>query len=246
MENVLLNCDFRELLDMLPDSSVNLVIADVPYGKSYVSNHRKKTKEIAKSIEGDDDIESFADDFLSETKRVMKDNTDIYIFCSWDTYPRWYFLVKDYFKIMSLLVGEKPNKGMGDLFASYQANYEFVIHAQKGRRILNKIGRIERHPGLVKNIWLAHADNNDYVHPTQKNVDFCRFLIQKSSKKGDIVLDPFAGSGTTLVAAAMEGRKYIGCDISKEYFEAAKKRLSSIPSKLDLFLYGGDLNGDKS
>ena len=232
--NTLINGDFRNVMKTLPDECMGLILTDPPYGKSYKSNHRKKTKSLARYIHNDDSL-TWAKEFLREVYRVLKDNRDIYIFCSWDTYPRWYFLVSKYFKVKSLIVGKKANKGMGDLFASYQANYELVIHAQKGRRLLNKVGTLQRHPGLITNISLAHPDNNAYVHPTQKNVEFCRFLIEKSSSVRDVVFDPFVGSGTTLIAAKQIGRPYFGCEIDTEYYLSALKRLKSVSTRLDMF-----------
>jgi site-specific DNA-methyltransferase (adenine-specific) len=66
------------------------------------------------------------------------------------------------------------------------------------------------------------------AHPTQKPEELLRKLVLASSKPGDVVLDPFSGSGTTLVAAEQLGRAWLGCDISAQYNEWAIKRLKSI------------------
>jgi len=63
------------------------------------------------------------------------------------------------------------------------------------------------------------------VHPTQKPIDLMKWLVRTYSNPGDTILDPFAGSGSTLVAAAIEGRKAIGIEQSKEYCDTIVKRL---------------------
>ena len=65
------------------------------------------------------------------------------------------------------------------------------------------------------------------VHPTQKPVNLFRELILASTKEGDVILDPFIGSGTTAIAAIKEKRRYIGMELNKEYFDIAQNRISN-------------------
>ena len=70
-------------------------------------------------------------------------------------------------------------------------------------------------------------------HPCQKPINWAGWIISRATNnKGDIILDPFLGSGTTAVAAKMEGRNYIGCEISKKYCEIAEERLKHVTQKL--------------
>ena len=71
-------------------------------------------------------------------------------------------------------------------------------------------------------------------HPTVKPIRLFSYLITLGSRDGDLVLDPFLGSGTTGIACKLLDRDFIGCEINKEYFEIAQKRIESIPNKLDL------------
>ena len=61
-------------------------------------------------------------------------------------------------------------------------------------------------------------------HPTQKPLDLLNRIVLASTNKGDVILDPFAGSSTTGIAAAMNGRKFVGIDLEKQYLELSKKR----------------------
>jgi len=78
-------------------------------------------------------------------------------------------------------------------------------------------------------VWLTpHAERHRLGHPTQKPVDLMKRMILGSTNEGDVVLDPFMGSGTTGVACVETGRKFIGFEIDKRYFEIAKKRLNLV------------------
>lgn len=74
--------------------------------------------------------------------------------------------------------------------------------------------------------FIRDSKEKRYSHPTQKALDVMKWCIENFSKPGDIILDPFVGSGTTCVAAKQLGRKYIGIDISEEYCKIAKERLN--------------------
>ena len=78
----------------------------------------------------------------------------------------------------------------------------------------------------------SKSTNGD--HPTQKPLDLMRYLVSTYSQPGDLILDPFAGSGTTLVAAQQLGRNFLGCDITPEYVALAQKRLA-LPYTVSMF-----------
>jgi site-specific DNA-methyltransferase (adenine-specific) len=72
-------------------------------------------------------------------------------------------------------------------------------------------------------------------HPTQKPIEVMKWIVEKYTKEGDLILDPFAGSGTTCAAAELMGRRYIGIEISEEYCEIARKRVQEAKDSLGLF-----------
>jgi site-specific DNA-methyltransferase (adenine-specific) len=77
-----------------------------------------------------------------------------------------------------------------------------------------------------------HKAHEDRKHPTQKPLKLMEWCLNLRAQKGDIILDPFMGSGTTLVAAQNLGFEYIGCEINKDYYEVAKNRLAERRSQL--------------
>lgn len=114
---------------------------------------------------------------------------------------------------------------MGDLYGAYAGQYENILFAQKGRRLLNEIDGIKRHPDVL------HFDRvppNKLLHSHQKPVDLLEFIIKKSSNEGEIVLVPFCGSGSECVAALSTNRKFISFEIEKEFIEIANERLKQV------------------
>lgn len=207
--------DCLEVMKRLPDKSIDLVLTDPPYWMSFLSSFRQeRTKH--KAIENDDNLD-WIDDFLSEIKRVKKDNAHCYIFCSMHYIDTFVSKIKEYLDYKNILVWEKNNTWMGDLEWDYAPKYEFCIFCSNWEKKLNG----SRDPNIMKfsKTW------ND-LHPTQKPVDMFEYLILKSSEVGDIVLDCFAWSGTTWVSAIRTKRNYILIEKEKEYCDIIEKRLA--------------------
>src|SRR5690606_3268514 len=110
------------------------------------------------------------------------------------------------------LVWDKQRIGMG---YHYRARYEFILFFEKGKRKLNNLGvpDIIAHPRIHKG------------YPTEKPVEVSEVLIRQSSEEGQLVLDPFMGSGSTGVAAVRNGRSFLGNDLSPEALSLSRTRL---------------------
>lgn len=212
--------DALSVLKTLPPDSIDAIVSDPPYGMKYQSSWR--TDKFAK-IHDDDNL-AWVPSFLSEAYRVLKPNTHIYLFCN-------DYAISDFrreleavgFTPKRTLVWVKNNHTSGDLLGDYANKTEFIVFAQKGRRLLN--GRRDTNVLEFKRI-------STLTHPTQKPVDLCAFLISKSSNQGDLVLDPFLGSGTTAVAAKQLGRHFIGIEREPEYVKIAEQRLAGVQKPL--------------
>lgn len=101
----------------------------------------------------------------------------------------------------------------------YQQTCEFVLFMRTGRAYMIA------NPSTKSLISLFQRDESD--HPTEKPVDLCRIYIENSTSPGDAVLDPFMGSGTTGVAAAMSGRKFVGIEFEQKWFDVACERIAN-------------------
>jgi DNA modification methylase len=210
--------DNRELLKTFPDNHFQLILADPPYGINYQPGHRgwNTNGKTFKKIEGDKEPPV---GILSELYRVLKPDSAIYLFTRWDVLGLWKEeLEKAGFDVRNELIWVKNNWGMGDLEGAWGNQHESILYASKGNhRFLN--GR----PASVINAKME--DVNQMTHPTQKPRAVWHKMIRHSSDFGDLVLDPFAGSCSSLLACRSMKRHAIGCEIDLEYLEAASPRL---------------------
>ncbi len=214
LNDIDLRCgDCLELMKDIPDGSIDLVLTDPPYGINFVSNHRKRKYDAIKN----DNVLTWIDDFVDELYRILKANTAVYCFCSWHNIDVFKTTFEKKFKIKNIIVWEKNNTSMGDLKGSYAPKHEFVIFAHKGRRILNGF----RYADIIK----AKRTGNKY-HPTEKPIDLLEIFINESSNQGEVVFDPFMGSGSAGVACVNTGRKFIGMELDKQYFDIAANRIA--------------------
>lgn len=218
-------CDANELLEHLDSESIDLIVTDPPYGIGFRSNMRKATPKFD-TIKDDTDPD-YA--ILKEFYRVLKDGTALYLYTRWDVYPKWKKEIENAgFTIKNMCVWYKSGGGMGDLEGSYSPEHEICIFAVKGR---HKI-RGKR----ISDVWKLKKDApGSYIHPTQKPIHAMELPILKSSDEGDLVLDPYAGSGSTGVACARSKRRFIGCDIEENYVNLANKRIDIELSQIKLF-----------
>ena len=219
MTNQLAHADAVSWLNSLPPSSVDLVITDPPYES--LEKHRKigTTTRLSHSKSSSNDwFDIFPNsrfpELFSALFRVMPKNSHLYLFCDQETA----FVAKPAaeeagFKFWKPLIWDKVNIGMG---YHYRARYEFILFFEKGKRRLNNLG--------ISDILTHKRIANGY--PTEKPVLIAQTLIEQSSKAEDLVVDPFFGSGSTLVAAQSLGRRWAGCDLSLNAHEFAKARLN--------------------
>ena len=106
---------------------------------------------------------------------------------------------------------------MGDLKGDFAPKTEFILFLHKGRSLIR---------GKRDSNVLEYRRTGNKIHPTQKPLDLTEFLITKFSDPGDIVLDPFIGSGTTAIACINTDRNYIGFELDKTYYEQSLERIN--------------------
>jgi site-specific DNA-methyltransferase (adenine-specific) len=209
----LLQGDCLELMKELPDKSVDMILTDPPYGMEYRSNYRVEKYNNIKNDNNMDWVETFVD----EMYRVSSDNTAHYLFTSFHNIDIFKQAIERKFKVKNLLTWVKNNTSMGDLKGDFAPKTEFIIFFHKGRRLIN---------GKRDSNVLNYKKTGNVLHPTQKPVDMTEYLISKFSDEGDVILDPFMGSGTTGVACKNLNRNFIGMELDETYFNVAKKRIT--------------------
>lgn len=216
--------DAKAFLSSLEDNSVDLLITDAAYES--LEKHRKKgtTTRLKKSKASNNEWfdvvpNSYFEEFFRLAYQKMKDNTHLYFFCDQETM----FAIKPMgeaagFTFWKPIVWDKKKIGMG---YHYRARYEFILFFEKGKKKLNDLG--------IPDVLEVPRIINGY--PTEKPVDLCEILINQSSNPGELVVDPFVGSGSTAIACIRTGRNFIGCDLSTEAIQLCLNRTEEELSK---------------
>lgn len=213
--------DWREHIDKLTDGSVSLILTDPPYGMGYQSDHRLDRDKPRKhaTIDNDATTEDAAaeiTDCLTALHSKLKEAAHVFCFCHWSNEADIRRAVEAAgYQIRGSLIWVKNNTGMGDPNTTFAPKHERIIHAVKGSPVLFT---------RTADVLLADRCNSDR-HPTEKPVELLKQLIEVTTTKDEIVVDPFAGVASTLVAAKQTGRAFFGCEINEGYFNAGSDRL---------------------
>lgn len=269
MTNKLPICDVIEgdtlkVLPAWPAKSVDLVFADPPYNLQLRNDLWRPN--ITKVDAVDDEWDQFAgqntaevfqayDEFtrawLSEVRRVMKDNATIWVSGTYHNIFRVGTLMQDLgFWVLNTITWFKPNAMPNFNGTRLKNDVEFVIWAKKSEK-----SKYTFHHHMMKqfndfspdkqlgSVWKINAtggaerlkgDDGKKVHPTQKPEELLKRIIVASSNPGDIVLDPFLGSGTTAAVAEQLHRKWIGIEADSGYVGWAKERIRKVkPLSID-------------
>lgn len=209
-ENKIIQGDCIQIMKKFPDNSFDLIITDPPYGDNVAYGWNNKT------IKNNENplINCSA---LVECYRVLKRDSSLYLFTNWKHYPFLTEFILRYteFKIRHVVVWKKHNFGLGWAF---RHQYELIMVLEKGKPHYN----LTNFSDVQTCSCIIHNKDN---HPHQKPVDLIEKMILHSSKEGDIVLDPFCGSGSTCVACKQTKRKWIGIELDKKYAKMANERL---------------------
>lgn len=204
---------------------INLICTDPPYGMDFQSNFAvtEAGKSFAPKIANDGDLDHAVDVFYQAVDPFLPnvaDEADMYVFCRWSLIGEWVDVVKavDGFTVKNILIWDKGTPGMGDLDANWGYSFECIIYAKKGRRPISN----GRRSSIIRVDRMAAGKN---FHPSQKPVQLLEELIAMSTDRGDLVVDPFAGSGSTIIAARNLGRRGVGIEMEKMYVDRANEQL---------------------
>lgn len=248
--------DTFNVLDHIENNSIDLLIVDPPYNlrKNYHGNifNEKNTKEYA----------DYTEKWISKIKPKLKDNGSIYVCCDWKSSMIIGPVLSKYFNIKNRITWERE-KGRGakfnwknsleDIwFATNSEEYTFNIDAVKKRKKVIAPYKEEGKPKDWKddknvkyrdthpsNFWdditipfWSMPENT--AHPTQKPEKLIAKLVLASSNEGDLILDPFMGSGTTSVVCKKLNRKFIGIEQNELYVSWAEKRLLDAEDNIEI------------
>lgn len=216
--------DAYEAVKDIPDNSIDLVVIDPPYDIPHTTGGGML---VEKGIRGmfDDLVENditnaFDFSILAELDRVMK-KRNIYIWCNKLLVPKLF----EYYKgsLFDIICWHKTN-AMPLCGSKYLSDTEYCLYFHDTLKLNTTYDTAKTHYEQPINL----VDKQKFYHPTCKPVNILENLITNSSNVGDTVLDCFAGSGSTLVAAKNLGRNYIGFELEPKWVQVATNRLNNI------------------
>ncbi len=240
----LYNEDFFEGIARLDDESVDLVVADPPYGlgKDYGNDSDHLT--------GDDYV-GFSRRWLEALLPKLTPDGSMYVFLSWQNSPEVFSLFKKHLIMLNEIIWDRRVPSMGGSTRRYSSVHDNIGFFARSRRHHFDIDSVRipydeqtkraRSRSIFvgkkwlelghnpKDLWsvprLHRQDAERVDHPTQKPVEIIRRMVLASCPPGGLVLDPFMGAGTTAVAALSTGRRFAGFEINPDYFALACARV---------------------
>ena len=217
--------DSLKILPEIPKESIPLVVTDPPFNcltnwgakEGKESSRLNPAKWFANDNLSDADFKIFIQDAFSKIYDVLVPGGGSLIFCDYKIYPLFYNTLQEVgFSIKNVVIWDKVHFGLGQ---NWRYVYEMIIFATKGD---NYSFYAKKDQGnIIREMRLF-----DTIHPTEKPVPLLKKLIRSCSREGETVLDPFAGSGSTLVAANDLDRDWIGIELSEDYCGKIKNRMS--------------------
>lgn len=202
------------------DKKANLLFTDPPYGVSLDPGSFKKSGKKYEKIKNDElkaeELVEFVKKFLFLSLSSLASSAPVYVCFSWKRYKEFLEAFEELnIKIDDCLVWVKNFIGVG--YDDYRAQHEFIFYSRRGG--------IWHGDAAQSDVWqFSRESGNNYVHPTQKPVRLVERAILNSSRKGDVVLDPFGGSGTTLIACEKRGRAARLMELDPKYCDTIVRR----------------------
>ena len=249
----LYNEDFLLGVNGIEDASVDLVIADPPYclGKDYGNGSDKRTPR---------EFLRWTENWILAVIPKIKKTGGLYIFATWQFSPEIFVFLKKHMIMINEIIWDRRVPSMGGTtrkFSSVHDNIGFFVRSKKyffdldpiripydpetkkartrsifvGKKWL-EVGYNPKDVWSISRLHRIHSERED--HPTQKPIEIIERMVKCSSPKGGLVLDPFAGTGTTIEACIRTGRECVAYEINPEYCEIIRNRIKKATAQGDL------------
>lgn len=221
--------DSLSLMEELPDGAVDLVITDPPFAIDFRAARNNYHRTGSRVMEGyreiaPEDYLAFTTEWMGHAFRVLRPTGSLYVFSGWNR-------LRDVLQALD----ETGFSTINHLIWKYQfgvftrkkyvTSHYHILFAVKDPKKYT-FNKAEHYP---EDVWVVNREywTGKLKTPTKLPLELVRKILRFSSNHGDIVLDPFIGSGTVAVAAREMGRHYLGFEIVEDYFKLAMERLDS-------------------
>lgn len=219
--------DTLELIKEIKNESVDLIITDPPYKTTSRGNAGNSGGMLQKKINMKGQVFKHNNispkDYIPEFYRVLKDGSHFYIMSNQVNLQEMLNVcTENGFKFIKSLIWNKGNKIMGQF---YMSQFEYILFFRKGKgKKINYCGTAD-----ILNVPNKKTKGEDgkNLHDTEKPIELMQILIENSSQENDVVLEPFAGIGSTLIACKNCNRQYIGFELDESYYNITMERINN-------------------
>ena len=246
----IINGDCIEVMNSLPEKSVDVIFADPPYNLQLAGDLLRPNNSKVDAVDDDWDqfssyavYDKFSKDWLKAAKRILKDTGTLWVIGSYHNIFRVGTTLQDLgYWMLNDVIWLKTNPMPNFRGRRFPNAHETMIWCSKGEKHKGYTFNYDAMKSLNEDLqmrsdWLLPIcngaerikdENGDKAHATQKPEALLHRVLLASTNPGDVVLDPFSGSGTTAAMAKKLGRRFIGIEREKKYIPIAKKRLSRV------------------
>lgn len=245
-----------DLLSQIESESVDMIFADPPYGLSNGGFTCQGGKRVSVNKGKWDQSKGVQEDFdfhklwIEACRRVLKPGGTIWITGSYHSiFACGFALQTANFRLLNDIAWYKPNGAPNLSCRCFTASHETIIWARKehrGKHTFNykdmKHGewhendKLKKPDKQMRSVWSLStprgAETKQGKHPTQKPLSLLERIVLASTQPGDLIVDPFAGSSTTGIAAMKHGRRFVGIDVEEEYIQLSQRRAEILISEM--------------
>ncbi len=235
--------DCLEGMKLLPNGSIDLVITDPPFAIDFKAKRTNYNRTQSRVLEGYNEIpkekyHDFSVKWMREAHRLLKESASMYVFSGWNNLKHILVALDELGFVTVNHIIWKYQFGVVTSRRFVTSHYHCLyVCKNDGKRKFFPFSRYEKtssnkqggslHYRDKEDVWVIQREywHGDQKTPTKLPSELVKKILMYSSEEGDVVLDPFLGSGQVAVVSKMLKRKYIGFEIVKEYYEFAKERL---------------------
>lgn len=206
--------DCLEGLSQMDAGVADCILIDAPYF-DYKTGHRKdKEGKLSQSLVQQDRNDQIRT--VRECIRVLKDGKSFWYFTNWQ--EAWWFQEQFHTFLRNEIIWVKNNWTAGHLEGSLGNKHEVIFLGTKGRGWKHRGGRIH-------DIWEIDRVGTNRIHPTEKPVELYTKILELATDEGDFVIDPYLGSGASVIAALETNRNILGYEIDPDYHKRILERI---------------------
>ena len=226
--------DALVLMKDIPAGSIDLIVTDPPFAIDFEAKRSNYNRTQGRVIEGYNEIPrekyyDFTVSWMKEAYRVLKRSGSMYVFSGWTNLKDILNAIDDVGFITINHIIWKYQFGVFTKRRFVTSHYHILFVVKDERSY--KFNKVEHYP---EDVWVINREywTGKVKTPTKLPLELVKKILLFSSDEGDIVLDPFMGSGTVAVAAKMLGRHFLGFEIVPEYCELARERVANVQTSL--------------